>query len=131
MPAINLEPISRQVERYMMDEVTIRRPQPPALNSGTLLLTKTWIEIYSGKAFIVPEGTPYPHNLGGGQYSDTRFEIAIPAATDPVLPNDEVTCDTSVYNEWMEGIMFIVVGQVESTFFTHRRLTCYKEQDAQ
>jgi len=115
----------------MLDEVTVRRPDPhPALDGTTLLITKTYTEIYNGKAFIVPEGTPYPTSIGGQQTSDTRFEIAIPAEAELVMPNDEITCDTSQYNPGMEGVVFIVVGQVESTFYTHRRLTCFKKQDA-
>lgn len=110
--------------------MTIRRPLAGVTDPITLLISKTYDEVYSGKAFIVPEGTPYPANMGGAQTSDTRFEIAIPGDADPIEPNDEVTCDTSVYNEQMEGIVFIVTGQVEATFLTHRRLTCYKKQDA-
>lgn len=130
MSALNLSPISRVVESYMLDQVTIRRYAEPVLDNVTLLLTKMPTEVYLGKAFIVPEGTPYPTSIGGAQTSDTRFEIAIPAASAPIFPNDEVTCDFSEFNPQMETIVFIVVGQVESTFFTHRRLTCFKKQDA-
>lgn len=130
MSVLNLKPISRIVESYMLDDVVIHRYGEPALDNTTLLITKTPTEIYSGKAFIVPEGTPYPTSLGGAQTSDTRFEIAIPVDSDPVLPNDEVTVETSQFNSGMETMVFIVVGQVESTFYTHRRLTCFKKQDA-
>jgi Family of unknown function (DUF6093) len=95
-----------------------------------LVLTPVYTEVYSGKAFIVPEGVPYPTTLGGQQTSDTRFEVSLPVDADPILPNDEITCDASEFNEGMEGLEFIVVGQVESTFTTHRRLACFRKQDA-
>lgn len=130
MSALNLSRISPIVERYMLDEITVNRPGTPTVDPVTLLMNKPYTEVYSGKAFVVPEGTPYGTQLGGQQTADTRFEIAIPSDSDAVLPNDEVTCDSSQFNPGMEGMVFIVIGQVESTFFTHRRLTCYKKQDA-
>lgn len=131
MSVLNLGPISRVVEKYMLDQVTIRRADAaPVLDNVTLLLTKTYTDIYIGKGFIVPEGVPYPTSRGGQQTSDTRFEVAIPAASPIILPNDEVTCDFSQYNPGMVDMKLIVVGEVESTFYTHRRVTCYKQQDA-
>lgn len=130
MSALNLGPISQTVEKYMLDTVTIRRPGVAVVDDDTLLINKPYTDVWAGKAFIVPEGTPYPTGIGGSQTSDTRFEIAVPATTPEVLPNDEITCDTSEYNPVMVDMVFIVVGEVESTFFTHRRLTCFKKQDA-
>lgn len=114
----------------MLDLVTIRRPDTPALDDDTLLITRTFTDVYSGKAFIVPEGSPYNTTLGGAQVADTRFEVAVPASSAVVHPNDEVTCDASQWNPDMVGIVFLVIGEIESTFFTHRRLTCFKIQDA-
>lgn len=130
MSSLNLKPISAIVEQYMLDEITIVRPNEPTLDATTLLLTKTSVEIYVGKAFIAPEGIPFDTTLGGEQMAQTRYEVAIPADSVAINPNDIITCDTSQFNPGMEGVKFIVVGQIESTFYTHRRLTCFKDQDA-
>lgn len=130
MSSLNLKPISAIIEQYMLDEVTIVRPSAPTLNNTTLMLTKASVEVYNGKAFIAPEGVPFGTTLGGEQVAQTRFEVALPADSVAIYPNDIITCLTSEFNPGMEGMTFIVVGQVESTFYTHRRLTCYKDQDA-
>jgi hypothetical protein len=128
--SINLSGISKTVEGYMLDSVTVARPAEPTMDPGTLALTKTYTTVYDGKAFIAPMGSPASTELGGQQVSNATYEIAIPVDADPILPNDEVTCTESLYNEQMVGVVFIVVGQIESTFLTHRRLAAWRKQDA-
>ena len=130
MSALNLRPISLVVERFMLDQVVINRYGEPVLDEDTLLLVRPREQIYVGKGFIAPEGGAYRTDLGGEQTATTRFEVAIPAAADMIFPDDEVTCTYSEFNPGMINMVFVVVGEIESTFYTHRRLTCWRKQDA-
>lgn len=127
MASLNLSPISTIVENYMIDSVTVTR-YVKSLNTTTLVMTDTGTEIYSGKAMISPEGSPTASTLGGANVARAQFEISIPKSASTVLPNDKIVCDSSTYNEDMVGAEFIVIGQVQSTYLTHRRLSCFRAE---
>lgn len=129
----NLDKIAKIVERYMVDSVSISVPDYDNATTDpvTLLLTIPTTDIYSGEAFVAPEGSPYPEKFAERWSASHRFEVAIPKASDPVPPNAILTVTDSKYNPEMIGMELLVVGQIESTFFTHRRLTCIKREEAE
>lgn len=123
----SLAKISKTVEKYMIDEVSIVRPGAEAVTPVTLELTRSTTEVYSGKAMVSASGEVYDSNLGGMVTAETRFEVGIPAESDDILPNDEVVVLSSVNNPNMEGMRLIVIGQIDTTWLTHRRLTCIRK----
>lgn len=133
MSLSNLAKIARTVEKYMLDEVTVVRPNLDAavVNPSTLLLENTPTAVYDGKAMVTASGVPYSSVLGGENTSATIFEVGIPRDADPVLPNDIVTVTESLNNPDMIGMVLYVTGEVMSTFFTHRRLQCTRRESAE
>lgn len=131
MSSLNLEKFAKIVEKYMLDEVVISRPGAETVDANTLLITKATTEVYSGEAMIAPQGTPSGTMFAGGHVTELMTEIGLPRTSDPMLPNDLVTVVTSVNNPGMEGHVFVVINEVDSTFFTHRRLMCRLRELAQ
>ena len=133
MSLSNLARIASTVEKYMLDAVTVVRPNTEAavVNPVTLLLEATPTTVFAGKAMVTASGVPYASVLGGHHTSATIFEVGIPRDADPVLPNDLVTVTASVNNPDMIGMELYVTGEVMSTFFTHRRLQCTRRESAE
>lgn len=128
----SLAKIAKAVEKYMIDEVSVTRSagSESVLNPVTLELTPVTTVVYTGKAMVSPEGGVYGANLGGANTSETRFEVGIPHDSPGVMPNDIVEVTSSANNPGMIGMKIVVTGQIDSTFFTHRRLTCIRREDA-
>jgi hypothetical protein len=127
----NLGKIAKIVEKYMLDEVEIFRPGAQSVDPVTLVLTTASVDVYSGKAMVLPMGSPAETRFSGQHTIATMFEVAIPRDAEPVLPNDEVVVSSSLNNPDMEGKRFIVIGDVDATFKTHRRLSCRLREDAE
>ncbi|NIN66323.1 MAG: hypothetical protein GTO63_16860 [Anaerolineae bacterium] len=127
--ALNLDRISKTVERYMADSVTVERKTGEAMNPTTMVVTPTWQEIYTGVAFIAPMGDPEGTRLGGEDIERIQYEIAIPKDSERVLPNDRVTVDVSNDDSLVDTV-FWVRDEIPTTFQTHRRLRAFRDVSA-
>jgi hypothetical protein len=78
--------ITRTPDRYVAGTV----------DPGTLAITDTSDQVYSGKCYIAPQGLqPQTSSVGGNDASVKRYIVAIPFSAPKLRPGDRVTVTES------------------------------------
>lgn len=131
MPGLNLDRIAVQVEKLMLDSVVIRRENGESMNPTTMIVTKTYDEIYSGPAFAAPMGDPQGTRLGGEDVQRLQYEIGIPRSAPKIQPNDVIEFINSADDSLIEaGATLYVHDEIPTTFLSHRRLKAFKDVES-
>lgn len=126
--ALNLDPIVKVAESFMVDSIIVNRITDKLWDPSTGVNTDVLAQIYSGKAFVSPMGSPGEQTYGGEEMHRTYYEIGAPRSMPEVKVNDKITVTACRYDPLLAGKVLCVEGIVPGTFTVHRRITAYYDQ---
>ena len=110
-------------ERLMVDQCVIRHQTGIVTDPATGVVSPAYVTIYAGKC-KVQTFTNRELEKNGGEYQFVvqRYEVQIPVSAVGVKTNDEVVITASVYDADLTGRSYRVVGLMNKSEGSARRL---------
>lgn len=130
MTGVDLDALAATVEQYMPDTVIIKRETGREMNPVSMEEEPIYTEIYNGKAFVTPMGDPAGTLRASEAVQRVQYEVGVPRECPPVKPNDVVEVITSADPDWAAREPLYVHDEINATFFTHRRIKAFRDQNA-
>lgn len=113
----------RLAESLMVDTCTIRRQTGTATDPGTGVVTPTYSDVYTGKCKVQTfTNRELLKSAGEHQFIDQRYEVDIPVSVVGVKVNDQIVITSSTYDADLSGRTYRVVGLMDKSLGTARRL---------
>ena len=113
----------RLAESLMVDRCTIRHRTGATTDPDTGVVTPTYVVVYSGKCKVQTFTNRELLKTGGEhEFIDQRYEVDIPVSVVGVQANDEITLDAATYDADLVGRQYRVVGLMNKSLGTARRL---------